>query len=87
MWPYAIPYHVVRIAEMRPTLIVLAVVMAIAILIWRKPEHYVLWAAAVVIAAISWSSRAIGAVDDPYVVVVETSCAARSSGRTTSGGL
>ena len=54
MWPYAIPFYVVRIAEMRPVLIAVAVAAAItiAILIWRKPERYVLWIAAIIVGAI-----------------------------------
>jgi hypothetical protein len=37
MWfPYWIPYHVVRIAEMRPALIVVAAAITIAILVWRS---------------------------------------------------
>ena len=47
MWPYAIPFYVVRIAEMRPVLIAVAAAITIAILIWRKPERYVLWIAAI----------------------------------------
>ena len=53
MWfPYAIPFYVARIAEMRPALIVLAAAITIAILIWRKPECYVLWIAAIIVGAI-----------------------------------
>ena len=35
MW---LPYYVVRIAEMRPTLIILAAMVAIGILVWKLPE-------------------------------------------------
>jgi 4-amino-4-deoxy-L-arabinose transferase-like glycosyltransferase len=53
MWfPYAIPFYVARIGEMRPVMIVLAAVITIAILIWRKPERYALWIAGVVVGAI-----------------------------------
>jgi hypothetical protein len=51
-FPYAIPYYVVRIAEMRPALIVLAAVVAIGILVWKKPRHWALWVAGVVVGAI-----------------------------------
>ena len=33
MW---LPYYVVRIAEMRPSLIILAAMVAIGILVWKK---------------------------------------------------
>ena len=52
MWPYAIPFYVVRIAEMRPVVIAVAAAITIAILIWRKPERYVLWIAAIIVGAI-----------------------------------
>jgi hypothetical protein len=52
MWPYAIPFYVVRIAEMRPVLINVAAAITIAILTWRKPERYVLWIAAIIVGAI-----------------------------------
>ena len=53
MWfPYAAPFYVARIGEMRPALIVLAAAITIAILIWRKPERYALWIAGVVVGAI-----------------------------------
>jgi hypothetical protein len=53
MWfPYAVPFYVARIAEMRPALIVLAAAITIAILIWRKPERYALWVAGVIVGAI-----------------------------------
>jgi hypothetical protein len=45
MWPYAIPFYAVRIAEMRPILIVVAAMVAIGILVWKKPSHYVTWIA------------------------------------------
>jgi hypothetical protein len=52
-FPYWIPYHVARIAEMRPALIVLAAMVAIAILVWKKPPHYyTLWCAAIIVGAI-----------------------------------
>ena len=52
MWPCAIPFYVVRIAEMRPVLIAVAAAITIAILIWRKPERYALWVAGVIVGAI-----------------------------------
>ena len=53
MWfPYAVPFYVARIAEMRPTLIVVAAVVAIGILVWKKPRHYAFWIAGVVVGAI-----------------------------------
>jgi hypothetical protein len=43
MWlPYAIPFYAVRIAEMRPILIVVAAMVAIGILLRKKPRHYVI---------------------------------------------
>jgi hypothetical protein len=42
-FPYAIPFYVARIAEMRPVLIVLAAVITIGILVWKKPRHWTLW--------------------------------------------
>jgi hypothetical protein len=44
-FPYVAPFYVARIGEMRPVMIVLAAVITIAILIWRKPERYALWIA------------------------------------------
>jgi 4-amino-4-deoxy-L-arabinose transferase-like glycosyltransferase len=53
MWfPYAAPFYVARIAEMRPALIILAAVTTIGILIWKKPRGWVYWIAGVVIGAI-----------------------------------
>jgi len=37
---------------MRPVLIAVAAAITIAILIWRKPERYVLWIAAIIVGAI-----------------------------------
>jgi hypothetical protein len=51
-FPYAIPYYVVRIGEMRPALIVLAAVVAIGILAWKKPRHYAIWIGGIVVGAI-----------------------------------
>jgi hypothetical protein len=51
-FPYAIPYYVVRIAEMRPVLIVLAAVITIDILVWKKPRYWTLWVAGVVVGAL-----------------------------------
>jgi hypothetical protein len=50
MWfPYfALPYYVVRIAEMRPVLIVLAALTTIGILVWKKPRCWTLWIAGIV---------------------------------------
>jgi hypothetical protein len=39
MWPYAIPFHAVRIAEMGPTLIVVAAMVTIGMLVWKEPRH------------------------------------------------
>ena len=53
MWfPYAIPFYVARIAEMRPALIVLAAVVAIGILVWKKPRHWELWVVEIIVGAI-----------------------------------
>jgi hypothetical protein len=52
MWWWAAPYHVVRIGEARPTLIVVAAMVAIGILVWKKPRHWTLWMAGVVVGAI-----------------------------------
>jgi hypothetical protein len=49
---YAIPYYVVRIAEMRPVLIVLAAVITIGILVWKKPRHWTLWVAGVIVGVL-----------------------------------
>jgi hypothetical protein len=49
---YAIPYYVVRIAEMRPVLIVLAALITIGILMWKKPRHWTLWIAGIVVGAL-----------------------------------
>jgi hypothetical protein len=52
-FPYfALPYYVVRIAEMRPVLVVLAALITIGILIWKKPRHWTLWVAGIVVGAI-----------------------------------
>jgi hypothetical protein len=48
-FPYAAPFYAVRIAEMRPILIVAAAMVAIGILVWKKPS---LWIAGVVVGAI-----------------------------------
>ena len=43
MWfPYAVPFYVASIAEIRPILIVVAAMVAIGILLWKKPRHYVI---------------------------------------------
>ena len=53
MWfPYAVPFYVARIAEIRPILIVVAAMVAIGILVWKKPRHWTLWIAGVVVGAI-----------------------------------
>ena len=53
MWfPYSAPFYVARIAEMRPALIILAAVITIAILTWKKPRHWTLWIAGIVVGAI-----------------------------------
>ena len=52
MWWWAAPYYVVRIGEARPTLIVMAAMVAIGILVWKKPRHWTLWIAGVVVGAI-----------------------------------
>ena len=37
MWfPYAAPFYIARIGEMRPTLIVSAAMVAIGIIVWKK---------------------------------------------------
>jgi hypothetical protein len=46
-FPYWIPYHVARIGEARPALIVLAAAVAIGILAWKKPRYHVRWIVAV----------------------------------------
>jgi len=51
-FPYAIPFYVVRIGEMRPVMIVLAAVITIGVLVWKKPRHWALWIAGVVVGAI-----------------------------------
>ena len=82
MWPYAIPFYVVRIAEMRPVLIAVAAAIMIAILIWRKPERYVLWIAAIIVGAIllvflSWRHK-FDAYDEVEVVARAISVAKSS---------
>ena len=52
MWWWAAPYYVARIGEARPTLIVMAAMVAIGILVWKKPRHWTLWIAGVVVGAI-----------------------------------
>ena len=53
MWfPYAAPFYVARIAEMRPALIVLAAVVAIGILVWKRPRNWELWIVGVILGAI-----------------------------------
>ena len=51
MWWWAAPYYVARIGEARPTLIVMAAMVAIGILVWKKPRHWTLWIAGVVVGA------------------------------------
>ena len=52
MWWWAAPYYVARIGEARPTLIVMAAMVAIGILVWKKPRHWTPWIAGVVVGAI-----------------------------------
>jgi hypothetical protein len=51
MWWSAALYYVARIGEARPTLIVVAAMVAIGILVWKKPRHWTLWIARVVVGA------------------------------------
>ena len=51
-FPYAIPFYVARIAEMWPVLIILAAAITIAVLVWKKPRHWTLWIAGVIVGAL-----------------------------------
>ena len=53
MWfPYAAPFYVARIAEMRPALIILAAAITIGVLVRKKSRHWTLWIAGFVVGVI-----------------------------------